>query len=98
MDAAHDMVLSVVRVPGSLAASKLGGARILLPRGGGRVCALLAVIGLVPGADTTFGPAPTFGADVPLHGVIMLATASFGWIAREPARVMRASGARRRVT
>jgi hypothetical protein len=49
--------------------------------------ALLAVMGLVPGLNTTFGLVPIYGADVALHAVIAAAAAYFGFAARMPARV-----------
>ena len=44
--------------------------------------ALLAVMGLIPGLDTTFGLVPIFGADVALHAVIAAAAAYYGFAVR----------------
>jgi hypothetical protein len=49
--------------------------------------ALLTVMGLVPGLNTTFGLVPIYGADVALHAVIAAAAAYYGFAARVPARV-----------
>jgi hypothetical protein len=43
---------------------------------------LLAVMGLVPGLNTTFGLIPIHGADVILHALIAAAAAYFGFAAR----------------
>jgi hypothetical protein len=40
---------------------------------------LLAILGLLPATNTTFGLIPIYGADVALHGVIGLAAAYFGF-------------------
>jgi hypothetical protein len=47
--------------------------------------AVLAVMGLVPGLDTTWGLVPIYGADVALHAVIAAAAAYVGFAARTPA-------------
>lgn len=47
------------------------------------IYALLAVMGIVPGLNTTFGLIPIFGHDVWLHAGSALIAAYFGWIARE---------------
>jgi hypothetical protein len=41
---------------------------------------LLAVLGLVPATNTTFGLIPIYGSDVALHAVIGLAAAYFGFM------------------
>lgn len=48
--------------------------------------ALLTVMGLVPGLNTTFGLVPIYGADVILHGLIAAVSAYFGWAYRTPVR------------
>lgn len=45
--------------------------------------ALLAVLGLLPQTNTTFGLIPIYGADVWLHAVIAAAAAYFGFVARD---------------
>jgi hypothetical protein len=46
--------------------------------------ALLAVLGLLPATQTTFGLIPIYGADVWLHAIIAAAAAYFGFVARDP--------------
>ena len=46
--------------------------------------ALLAVLGLLPATQTTFGLIPIYGADVWLHAIIAAAAAYFGFVANEP--------------
>jgi len=48
---------------------------------------LLAVLGLLPQTNTTFGLIPIYGADVWLHAIIAAAAAYFGFVAREPVAV-----------
>jgi hypothetical protein len=45
--------------------------------------ALLAVLGLLPATNTTFGLIPIYGADVWLHGVIAAISAYFGFAAKD---------------
>jgi Domain of unknown function (DUF4383) len=42
--------------------------------------ALLTVLGLIPGAHTTFGLIPIWGNDVWLHALIAVASAYFGFV------------------
>jgi hypothetical protein len=55
---------------------------------------LLAILGLVPGLDTTLGLIPIFGHDVWLHALTAAAAAYVGWMtpvhARRPERAVRA--------
>lgn len=44
---------------------------------------LLAIMGLIPGLDTTFGLIPIFGNDVWLHALTALVSAYFGFVDRE---------------
>lgn len=44
---------------------------------------LLAVLGLLPQTNTTFGLIPIYGNDVILHAVIAAASAYFGFVARD---------------
>jgi hypothetical protein len=48
--------------------------------------AVLALMGLIPGLNTTFGLVPIYGADVALHAVIAAAAAYFGFAVRRPVR------------
>jgi hypothetical protein len=47
--------------------------------------ALLTVMGVIPGLNTTFGLVPIYGADIGLHAVIAAAAAYFGFAVRRPA-------------
>jgi hypothetical protein len=51
------------------------------------IYAVLAVLGLIPATETTFGLIPIHGHDVWLHATIALVAAIFGWalIERHPA-------------
>ena len=44
---------------------------------------MVAVLGLLPQTNTTFGLIPIYGADVWLHAVIAAAAAYFGFVARD---------------
>ena len=44
---------------------------------------LLAIMGLIPGLNTTFGLIPIFGNDVWLHALTALVAAYFGFVDRE---------------
>ena len=54
--------------------------------------AVLAVMGLVPGLDTTFGLVPIYGHDVWLHALLAGVAAYFGFVAA-PEAGDRTSGA-----
>ena len=49
------------------------------------IYALLTILGLVPGLDTTMGLIPIYGNDVWLHAVLALVAAYFGWMNRDTA-------------
>lgn len=49
------------------------------------IYAMFAVMGLVPGLDTTFGLVPLFGNDVWLHALLAAPAAYFGFVRRETA-------------
>lgn len=48
------------------------------------IYALLAIAGLVPGLNTTFGFIPLWGNDVWLHALTALVSAYFAWGVRRP--------------
>jgi hypothetical protein len=52
------------------------------------IYAVLAIMGIIPGLNTTFGLIPLYGHDIWLHAVIAIAAAYFGFVAtdREVAR------------
>ena len=47
------------------------------------IYAVLAVMGLIDGLNTTFGLIPLYGADVALHAVLAVVAAYFGFVARD---------------
>ena len=46
---------------------------------------LLAIMGLIPGLNTTFGLIPIFGHDIWLHALSALVAAYFGFMASDAA-------------
>lgn len=83
----HNIVHLGIGVWGIAAYRSLGGAK-LFARGLTILYALLAVMGLIPVLNTTFGLIPIFGHDVWLHAVTALVAGYFGFIYRdEPQRV-----------
>lgn len=58
--------------------------------------AVLAVMGLIPGLNTTFGLIPIFGHDVWLHALTAIVAAYFGWMATRDVETIDASRATRR--
>jgi hypothetical protein len=80
----HSIVHLLFGIWGVLAARSLGGARSYF-RAVAVIYAVLTVMGLVPGLNTTFGLIPLYGADVALHAVLALAAAYFGWMNRDVA-------------
>lgn len=46
--------------------------------------AILAIMGLIPGLNTTFGLIPLFSHDIWLHALTALAGAYFGWVMPRP--------------
>lgn len=47
------------------------------------IYAVLAVMGIIPGLNTTFGLVPLYGNDIWLHAVIAIAAAYFGFVAKD---------------
>src|SRR5688500_1643489 len=84
VNALHNAVHILFGIWGIAAFMSLWGAR-LYARTVAIVYALLAVMGLIPALETTFGLIPIHGHDVWLHAVIALVSAVFGWalISRE---------------
>lgn len=60
----------------SVAASRLFGKALAIVYG------LLAILGLIPGANTLFGLAPIYGHDIWLHALSAVIAAYFGFVAR----------------
>jgi hypothetical protein len=84
----HNIVHLIIGVAGLLASRSLGGAR-LYAQALAIVYGLLAILGLIPATNTTFGLIPIHGNDVWLHALSALIAAYFGFIAR-PAEANRA--------
>jgi len=78
----HNIVHLIIGIAGILASRSLGGAR-LYAKALAIVYGLLAVLGLIPATQTTFGLIPIHGADVILHALSALIAAYFGFIARD---------------
>ncbi len=80
----HNIVHLLVGVLGVGMASKFATAQAF-SRGLAIFYGLLAVMGLIPVLNTTFGLIPIFGADVLLHAVSALVAAYFGFVAKDNA-------------
>ena len=76
----HNIVHLLIGVLG-IAASRRVAASRQYARGLAVVYGVLAVMGLIPGLDRTFGFIPLFGHDVWLHALTALASAYFGFMA-----------------
>lgn len=59
--------------------------------------ALLAIMGLIPGANTTFGFIPLFSNNIWLHTLTALIAAYFGFIAPEPTKESEVTSVSKRV-
>jgi hypothetical protein len=80
----HSIVHVLFGVWGLLASRSFGAARGY-GKGVAIIYAVLTVMGLVPGLNSTFGLIPLFGHDVWLHAVLALGGAYFGWMHRDTA-------------
>jgi hypothetical protein len=80
----HNIVHLLFGVWGLLAYRSYAGARTYA-RGVAIIYAVLTVMGLVPGLNTTFGFIPIYGADVFLHALLAIVAAYFGWMHRDAA-------------
>jgi hypothetical protein len=78
----HDVVHILFGIWGLLAFRSLGGSLTYF-RSVAVVYAVLAVLGLIPAFDTTFGLIPIYGNDVWLHALLAIVAAYFGWVHRE---------------
>ena len=78
----HNVVHLIIGAWGILSSRRIDASRFY-----GKALAiiygLLAVLGLIPVANTMFGLVPIFGHDVWLHALSALVAAYFGFIARE---------------
>ena len=78
----HNIVHILFGVWGLLAYRGMTGARTYA-RAVAIIYALLTIMGLVPGLDTTMGLIPIYGNDVWLHAALALVAAYFGWMNRD---------------
>jgi hypothetical protein len=78
----HNLVHLAFGVWGVIAVAGNRGARTYL-QVTGVIYALLVLMGLVPGMNTTFGLVPIFGHDIWLHAVIAIPALYFGFFARQ---------------
>ena len=76
----HNLVHIAFGIWGLVAYRSFPAAR-LYARGGAGIYALLAVMGLIPGLNTTFGLVPIYGHDVWLHALLAIVAAYFGFAA-----------------
>ena len=81
----HNVVHLAVGAAGLAAYRSLRGGRTFA-RGLAIFYGALAVLGLIPGLNTTLGLIPIFGHDVWLHALTALAGAYFGFAGRSAAR------------
>lgn len=81
----HNIVHIVFGIWGLAAYRSLGGARGYF-RAVAIIYAVLAVMGLIPALDTTFGLVPLYGNDVWLHILLAAVAAYFGWMHRDTPR------------
>ena len=77
----HSIVHLIIGVAGVVAYRSYSGARAYAQTLA-IVYGLLAIMGLIPVLNTTFGLIPLFGHDVWLHAVTAIAAAYFGFRAR----------------
>lgn len=78
----HNIVHLAIGVWGILSYRSYAGSRAFA-RGLAILYALLAIMGLIPGLNTTLGLIPIFGHDVWLHALTAIAAAYFGFAARD---------------
>jgi hypothetical protein len=80
----HNVVHLLFGLWGVLASRSYGGSRTYF-RAVAIIYLLLAVMGLVPALNTTFGLVPIYGNDVWFHALLAAAAAYFGWVHRDAA-------------
>ena len=78
----HNIVHILFGLWGLMAARSYGGARGYF-RAVAIIYAVLTVMGLIDGLNTTFGLIPLYGNDVWLHALLALVAAYFGFMARD---------------
>ena len=77
----HNIVHLAIGAWGIASYRSLNGS-VAFARGLAILYGLLALMGLIPGLNTTFGLIPLFGHDVWLHAGTALIAAYFGWLAQ----------------
>ena len=82
VNALHNLVHIIFGVWGIAAYRSYTGARGY-SKAVAIIYAVLAVMGLIPGLNTTFGLIPLYGHDIWLHAVIAIAAAYFGFVATD---------------
>jgi hypothetical protein len=83
VNALHNLVHVAFGIWGLLAARSFGTARTYA-RVVAIAYALLAILGLIPATNTTFGLVPIYGHDIWLHALLAAVAAYFGFAYREP--------------
>jgi hypothetical protein len=79
----HNLVHLLIGVWG-IASYKTWGAAKSFAAGLAILYALLAVAGIIPGLNTTFGLIPLWGHDIWLHALTALVAGYFAWGVRRP--------------
>jgi hypothetical protein len=79
----HNIVHIVFGLWG-LAASRSAGGAVMYARAVAVIYGLVAIMGLIPATQDTFGLMPIYGKDVWLHAALALVGAYFGWVNRSP--------------
>ena len=82
VNTAHNAVHILFGLWGLAASRSLGGARSYF-QAVGVIYILLAILGLLPQTNTTFGLIPIYGNDVYLHGLLGLVGIVLGFFVRE---------------
>ncbi len=85
---AHNLVHALFGVWG-LAASRSLAASVTYARSVAIIYALLTIAGFIPGLETLFGLVPLYGNDIWLHAILVLVSAYFGWVNRNPVAASR---------
>lgn len=80
----HNIVHIIFGIWGLAASRSLGGAKGYA-KGVAIIYAVLAIMGLIPALNTTFGLVPLYGNDIWLHAVLALVAAYFGFMHRDTA-------------
>lgn len=80
----HNLIHIAFGVWGLIAMRSVDAAR-LYARSVAIIYGVLTIMGLIPGANTTFGLVPIYGHDVWLHALLALIAGYFGFFHRETA-------------